>query len=433
MTTTISFIVVLGILVTVHELGHFIVAKLLGIGVDRFSIGFPPKMFGFTKGETEYCISWIPLGGYVKLRGEGPDEEVVDADDPTLFSTRPPQQRGAVIIAGPIMNLVLAFIVMPLVFMVGMSVPTYLGDAPVAGWVEPGSAADRAGFIVGERIVSVSGADVDSWEAVFETMTAGSTTPQEVVVEGTGGSRTLTIDPPREDERGYGILPPMAPAIGSLTPGYPAQEAGIEKGDLILSLGGVPVSHWSEMARVIHGSAEKKITVVVKRGEETVSLEVTPRLDEASGHGLMGISPLSDTMVRRFGPVESLKRGAQRNLELLGMTFSFLWDLVSGNSSISNLGGPIMIFQVTGQAAKAGLAELLAFMAFLSLQLGVLNLLPIPVLDGGHLVFLTAEGLLRRPLDIKTQVIAQKVGFFLLITLIIVISYNDVLRLISSR
>jgi regulator of sigma E protease len=160
---------------------------------------------------------------------------------------------------------------------------------------------------------------------------------------------------------------------------------------------------------------------------------VTPRLDEASGHGLMGISPLSDTMVRRFGPVESLKRGAQRNLELLGMTFSFLWDLVSGNSSIKNLGGPIMIFQVTGEAAKAGLAEFLAFMAFLSLQLGVLNLLPIPVLDGGHLVFLTAEGLLRRPLDIKTQVIAQKVGFFLLITLIIVISYNDILRLISSR
>jgi regulator of sigma E protease len=206
----------------------------------------------------------------------------------------------------------------------------------------------------------------------------------------------------------------------------------MEKGDRIVSLGGIPVSHWSEMARIIHGSADKKITVVVKRGEEVVSLEVTPKLDEKSGRGLIGISPMSDTVVRRFGPVESVKRGAVRNLELLGMTFSFLWDLVTGQSSIKNLGGPIMIFQVTGQAARAGLAEFLAFMAFLSLQLGVLNLLPIPVLDGGHLVFLTAEGLMRRPLDVKVQEMAQKVGFFLLILLIIVISYNDILRLISS-
>lgn len=431
MTTTVSFIVVLGILVTVHELGHFIVAKLFGIGVDRFSIGFPPKMFGFTKGETEYCISWIPLGGYVKLRGEEPDEEIVDADDPALYSSRPPHQRGAVIMAGPVMNLVLAFIVMPLVFMVGISIPSYLEDAPVTGWVEAGSAADRAGFVVGDRIVSVSGSEVATWEGAYEAMTAGATGPQEVIVEGSGSTRTLTLDSPAKDEQGYGIQPPMAPAIGSLTPGYPAEQAGIEKGDLVLSLGGVPVSHWSEMARVIHGSADKKITVVVKRGEEKVSVEVTPRLDEKSGHGLMGISPLSEKVVRRFGPIESIKRGAQRNLELLGMTFSFLWDLISGNSSIKNLGGPIMIFQVTGQAAKAGLAEFLGFMAFLSLQLGVLNLLPIPVLDGGHLVFLTAEGVLRRPLDIKTQIIAQKVGFFLLISLIIVISYNDILRLLG--
>jgi regulator of sigma E protease len=432
MTTTVSFIIVLGILITVHELGHLLVAKAFGIGVDRFSIGFFGKMFGFTHGETEYRVSWLPLGGYVKLRGEGPEEEVVDPDDPALFNTRPPHQRGAVILAGPIMNLVFAFVVMPLVFMVGMSVPAYLDDPPVAGWVEPGSTADRAGFAVGERIVSMDGAEVADWEDVFEIIATGTGQSHQIVVEGVSGSRTLTLEPPEEGERGVGVQPPMDPVIGSLTPGYPAQSAGIKKGDRVLSLGGGPVNHWSEMARIIHGSADKKITVVVKRGEEVVSLEVTPKLDEKSGRGLMGISPMSDTVVRRFGPVESVKRGAVRNLELLGMTFSFLWDLVTGQSSIKNLGGPIMIFQVTGQAAKAGLAEFLAFMAFLSLQLGVLNLLPIPVLDGGHLVFLTAEGLMRRPLDVKTQEIAQKVGFFLLILLIIVISYNDIVRLLSS-
>jgi regulator of sigma E protease len=225
----------------------------------------------------------------------------------------------------------------------------------------------------------------------------------------------------------------MEPTIGALTPGYPAQKAGVEKGDRILSLGQIPVSHWSEMARIIHASAGKALTLKVLRGKEELSLSVTPVLDEKTGRGLMGISPMSENVIRRFGPVEAVVMGFERNVELLGMTFSFVWDLVSGQSSIKNLGGPIMIFQVTGEAARAGMAQFLAFMAFLSLQLGVLNLLPIPVLDGGHLVFLTAEGILRRPLDLRTREMAQKVGFFLLILLIIVISYNDILRIFGGR
>jgi regulator of sigma E protease len=187
------------------------------------------------------------------------------------------------------------------------------------------------------------------------------------------------------------------------------------------------------MARIIHASAGKALTLKVLRGKEELSLSVTPVLDDKTGRGLMGISPLSEKVIRRFGPVEAVVMGFERNVELLGMTFSFVWDLVSGQSSIKNLGGPIMIFQVTGEAARAGMAQFLAFMAFLSLQLGVLNLLPIPVLDGGHLVFLTAEGILRRPLDLRTREMAQKVGFFLLILLIIVISYNDILRIFAGR
>jgi regulator of sigma E protease len=187
------------------------------------------------------------------------------------------------------------------------------------------------------------------------------------------------------------------------------------------------------MARIIHASAGKALTLKILRGDEELSLSVTPVLDEKTGKGLMGISPMSETVVRRFGPVEAVTMGIERNLELLGMTFSFVWDLVTGQSSIKNLGGPIMIFQVTGEAARAGLAQFLAFMAFLSLQLGVLNLLPIPVLDGGHLVFLTAEGILRRPLELRTREMAQRIGFFLLITLIIVISYNDIIRIFGGK
>jgi regulator of sigma E protease len=433
MTTTISFIIVLGILITAHELGHFLVAKALGIGVEKFSIGFPPKMFGFTKGETEYCISWIPLGGYVKLKGEGPEEVVEDPDDPALFSARPPYQRAAVILAGPVMNLILAFIVMPLVFMVGMAVPSYLDDPPLAGWVEPGSPADKIGIVPGDLMLNVNGEESATWEQFFEKASQAGDNKLEIQVKGLTGVRSVTLDLAEAEDGRTGIQPPMEPTIGALTPGYPAQKAGVEKGDRILSLGQIPVSHWSEMARIIHASAGKALTLKVLRGKEELSISVTPVLDEKTGRGLMGISPLSENVIRRFGPVEAIAMGFERNVELLGMTFSFVWDLVSGQSSIKNLGGPIMIFQVTGEAARAGMAQFLAFMAFLSLQLGVLNLLPIPVLDGGHLVFLTAEGILRRPLDLRTREMAQKVGFFLLILLIIVISYNDILRIFAGR
>jgi len=435
MVTTISFIIVLGILVTAHELGHFLVAKALGIGVERFSIGFPPKMFGFTRGGTEYCISWIPLGGYVKLKGEGPDEmeSAQDPDDPALFSGRPPHQRAAVILAGPVMNLILAFIVMPLVFMVGMAVPSYLDDPPAAGWVDPGSPADKAGIVPGDLMLGVNGEETDTWEQFFNKASQAVDNKLEIQVRDTAGIRSVNLDLEETEGGLIGIQPPLAPIIGALTPGYPAQEAGVETGDRILSLGQIPVNHWSEMARIIHASAGKALTLRVLRGEEKISLSVTPVLDEKTGKGLMGISPMSENVIRRFGPAKAVAMGFNRNLELLKMTFSFVWDLVSGQSSIKNLGGPIMIFQVTGEAARAGLAQFFAFMAFLSLQLGVLNLFPIPVLDGGHLVFLAAEGVRGKPLDVRTREMAQRVGFFLLITLIIVISYNDIMRIFSGR
>ncbi|NOY86269.1 MAG: RIP metalloprotease RseP [Deltaproteobacteria bacterium] len=433
MTTILSFIAVLGILVLVHESGHFLVAKAMGVGVDRFSLGFPPKMFGVKKGDTEYCVSWIPLGGYVKLRGEDPDE-VADPQDPKMYSTRSPGQRAGIVAAGPVMNLILAFILMPMMFMIGINIPAFFERPVEVGWVAPDSPAEAAGLRPGDLVVRFNGEKTGDWEALFKAVSAaaGETATVDLVRD----NRTLSIVVAGKDLKGnsgLGVFPPMAPVVGSLAPGYPAEKSGIKEGDLILAVGGLPVTHWNEMAQVIHGSPDKTITVVVKRGSEKLQVQVTPRLDEKTGRGFIGISPKSETITRRFGFMESISRGFKRNIELLKLTFGFLWDMITLHASIKFLGGPIMIFQVTGQAARAGLSEFIAFMAFLSLQLGILNLLPVPVLDGGHLFFLGLEKIKGRPLTPHVRETAQRIGFALLILLIVVVSYNDILRLFSGR
>lgn len=431
MTTMISFIIVLGILITVHELGHFLVAKAIGIGVERFSIGFPPKMFGFTWGETEYCVSWIPLGGYVKLKGENPEEADENPDDPKHFMSRPAYQRAAVIIAGPLMNLIFAFLLAPLLFIIGMNIPAYLEKPAVVGWVEPGSPADNAGVVRGDRITEINGHMVAAWEDLLGKVPPAG--PVNLTFEDSGGSHTVTLDTSGEKPGTLGVYALMDPVVGKLESGYPAKKAGIRVGDRILSVGGVPVSHWLEVARIIHASPEKSITFVLKRGGRKVSLTVIPRLDVQSGHGLIGISPKVETVKRRFGLSEAIKEGTKKNFEVLSLTINFLWDLVTLHSSLKNVGGPIMIFQISGQAAKAGLAAFIELMAFLSLQLGILNLLPIPVLDGGHLVFLAAEGIKKKPVNMKIRETAMKLGFFFLLLLILIISYNDIVRLVSSK
>jgi regulator of sigma E protease len=253
-----------------------------------------------------------------------------------------------------------------------------------------------------------------------------------VITDGNRRSLQLDLDSMKDDVP-LGIMPHIDPVVGSLTPGFPAQAAGVEPGDTILSVEGTPFTHWNEMAQIIHSSPGKPLTIEVRRDTAVMIFEVIPRLDEGSGRGLVGISPRTESNIKRYPFVESIKRGFNRNIDLLGLTFGFLGELLTFKASIKNLGGPIMIFQVTGQAARAGVAEFLAFMAFLSLQLGVLNLLPIPVLDGGHLIFLGAEGALGKPIKPQAVAMAQRVGFFLLILLILVISYNDIVRLLANR
>jgi regulator of sigma E protease len=444
MLTLLSFVVVLGILIFVHEFGHFAVAKSLGIGVETFSFGFGPKLFGFRLGGTDYRVSAFPLGGYVKMTGENPGEEppspaasaprAANARDPKSFSTRPVWQRGAVVLAGPVMNLILAFAVLPTVFLLGIRVPAYLEQPVVVGWIAPGSVCELAGVGRGDRVVSADGRAVDDWERLYNILSETPAGDIPLAVVRAGQEIRLTL-PWKGKETGedLGISPPAEPVIGALTPGYPAVKAGLKKGDLVLSVGGVTVSDFAEMAQIIRTSGGKPLNLKVRRGADVLKIEVTPRLDGKSGRGLLGVVNETPYTVRKYPMASAVSEGTKLNVERIGLTFRTLRDLLTLRGSIKEVGGPIMIFQVTGSVARSGLIELIGFVAFLSLQLAIFNLLPVPILDGGHVLFLGVEAVIRRPVRVKHREIAQQVGLALLLLLILVVSYNDIVRLVTTR
>ncbi len=449
-----SFIVVLGILIFVHEFGHFAVAKLLGVGVDVFSFGFGPRLFGVRAGDTDYRVSALPLGGFVKLRGENPGEPpreempgAVSPDwsavapssdgaeaDPRSFASRPAWQRSLVVMAGPAMNLLLALAVLPAVLMLGIRVPAYLSQPVAVGWITPASPAEMAGLGRGDLITSADGRTIDTWERLY-TVLSDSPAGTVHLTAVRAGQEVSILFPWKGREAGedIGLYPPAEPVIGGLEPGYPAEQAGLRKGDLVLSVGGVTVADFNEMAQIIRASPGKTLTLKVRRGEEIMRIEVTPRLDAKSGRGQLGVLSEPPTELRRYSFASALGEGTELNLERVGLTFHTLGDLLTLRGSIKEVGGPIMIYQATGTVARAGLPELLGFIAFLSLQLAIFNLLPVPILDGGHVLFLGVEMATRRPVKVKHREVAQQVGLALLLLFILVVSYNDIVRLVTTR
>jgi len=430
MYTLLVFIICIGILIFVHELGHFIAARIRGIRVLKFSLGFGPKIIGKKIGDTEYLISALPLGGYVKMAGENMTD--VSTNAPDEFSSKSVSDRATVVLAGPLMNIIVSFLLMPLVFFIGINMPAFLEEPPIVGWVEDGSPASNAGVMVGDRIMKMDNKHVSDWEDV---VTVISTRPElGIMMEIESGNEIKEVFLARGEETqvgggGYaGILPDLPPVIGKINKGYPAEKAGFREGDRIVSLDGNPVISWYQVSSYIRSHVDKDIVITVKRDNEEVTAAVKPMKDQAAGYGVIGIINQQKTLVKKFGVIESITQGLGRMYELTKLTFDVLKRLFSLKLSIETLGGPIMIAKLTGEAAQSGISDLIAFMAFMSLQLGILNLLPMPVLDGGWIVFLIIEKIKGSPLNKKTMEVAQTVGFALLITLIIIVSYNDILR-----
>jgi regulator of sigma E protease len=428
LTTIVAFVFVLGVLIFVHELGHFVAARRIGVRVITFSLGFGPKVLSFRRGDTEYAVSAIPLGGYVKMAGESPDDPRSGNADEFLSKTK--WQRFQVLIMGPAMNILLAVVLMWVVLLQGAQVPAYIDQAPVIGSVADGSPAEQSGIQRGDRIVRVGGREVATWEdlAIAIGTKAGRDVPVELVRDG----KTLTVEVTPDTQGKYevgdiGVFPNVHPRVLSVSSGDPADKAGVKPGDVVLAVNGEPMTLSQQLSNAIAKHPNEPITLTVRRGEAVQDIRVTPV--QRGDKGLIGISIGEEVKTIDPGPLEALEMSLQRNYEFSGLIFRTLGGLLTRETSPRQLMGPVAIAQLSGEYAAAGFIALLSLMASISLNLGILNLLPIPVLDGGHIFIMAIEGLARRDFSARMKEQMLLAGFVLLMLLMVTVIYNDLTRI----
>jgi regulator of sigma E protease len=436
LTTILAFLFVLGVLIFVHELGHFVMARRVGVRVLKFSLGFGPRLVGFTRGDTEYVISAIPLGGYVKMAGENPDDPRSGRDDEFLSKSK--WERFQILIMGPLMNLILAVVVTAGVLMNGAEVPAHLSKPPVVGQVRPDSPAAKAGIQRGDRIVTVAGRDVQTWEqfAVGVGTRAGRETDIGVEREGKRFTVKATPAPQTKFEIGdIGVIPDSHPVVGALLRGAPAEKAGLQVGDVILRVDEATMTSPEHLIAAVSNKANTSVKMSVMRSGSPRDVTVVPEANTgrcpslASGAGCIGISIGEEVTLIKPGPIDAIGMSIKRNYDQAGLIFMTIGQLVTRETSTRQLMGPLAIAQLSGESAQQGWVPLFALMAMISLNLGLLNLLPIPVLDGGHIFIMALEGLARRDFSLRVKEKMFLAGFAVLLMLMVTVIYNDLTRI----
>jgi regulator of sigma E protease len=434
MQTLLAFAFVLGVLVFVHELGHFLVARWHGVRVLTFSLGFGPKLLSFRRGDTEYCLSAIPLGGYVKMAGENPEDQPQGAPDEFLSKSK--WQRFQILLAGPAMNMILAVLLLAVVLSQGDRVLAFLSRPAIIGVVQEGSAAAQGGMLPGDEVVRINGREIRTWEDLEIAVTSRADRDVDFVVRRGGQERSLTIRPtttkvPLQSDTTFevgtiGVLPDTYPVIDAVNPGDPADKAGLQKSDVILSIEGKRMVYSRNVSDALKTRAGQPTQILVRRGGAEVPITVTPV--QRGANAVIGITLGNETITYTPGPIEALGLSLKRNVATAGLILITLGELFTGDASPRQLMGPVGIAQLSGASAREGWVELFALMASISLNLGLLNLLPIPVLDGGHMAIMGMEAVARRDFSLAAKEKMLFAGFMLLMALMVTVIYNDLTR-----
>ena len=428
--TILAFAIVFGVLVFIHEFGHFFVAKLVGIRVETFSFGYGKRLLGVRRKGTDYRISLIPMGGYVKFLGEG--EYFSDGGKQTLppdhFLAKTRWERFLVMVMGSAMNIALAIVIFSGINMIGVTVPSYQDEKPVIGFLEPGSPAEKAGLEIGDEILSIDGKNMKTWNDV--EITVGSKPDRLMNVRVRRDSEEVQIQMRTEKRTRYalgyaGFTGEILTEVYAAKPGSPAEKAGLLPGDVILEIDGRPVYYY-QFVQTIEKNPGNELEFFVLRNGKQLILHATPRLEGKVGSIGMYLQPQSE--LKKYGFFAAIIESIRENVRNAFLVIRFIRDLIVGRASTQQLGGPLEIASFSYMALQMGFLAMLSWIGLISLQLGVINLFPIPVFDGGQIFVLALEGLFRRDFSPKVRQIWMQVGFVIFVFLIVFIILNDIVK-----
>jgi len=434
LTGIIAVVLGLGLMILIHEFGHFIMARFFGVRVDVFSIGLGPRLFGVKRGATDYRFSAVPMGGYVRMAGENPSGERTGDPDEFLSKTR--WQRMFIILAGPTTNLILAVVLTAGIFIYGGEQPTYAEKPVVIAGVMKDSPAQQGGMQPGDHVVSFAGAQNPSWDRIaLELALSAPGGDEPVVVERNGQRVSLTV---KSDVQPFAVLgyPTEPVLVGGLVSGAAAESAGLMAGDAILSADGQPIQSPYQLSEFIQQNGGRSIELEIERNSQRRKISLQPGWgDPGDGKArwLIGINYRFATVERSYSVPAAVVKASQFHVVLGSKMLNMIGQLFTGRASMKQLQGPLGIVQESSRAARRGFAELISFMALVSLNLGVLNLLPIPILDGGHIVMLGIEGVLRKDLSLKVKERILTTGMVLLLAVFLFVTFNDISRLLGLK
>jgi len=431
--SVIAFIVVIGVLVVIHEAGHFGMARFLGAPVEVFSVGFGRRLWGFERGGTDYRISLVPLGGYVRIPGLGPDESDVVGDGAEEIDLLPRWKRALILLAGPVTNIIAAVFFIGIAYMMGVETPAFRDEPPVVGWIDPGSPAADVDLEAGDLIVAVDGNPVTMWLELETSIVTSAEHEVVLDVEREGRRHQVAMVPESVTRYGFGysgLQPPVDPVLVQVPPGSAASAAGLKPGDRILAIDDEPVEQFYDLIRLISPRPDEEITMRLLRDGSELEISLIPR--DVGGEGKIGVPLIPPSKIEHLGPIAAFSTATRDCRRMTVETFRIIGRLFSGKTPLSQISGPLGIAQISGEAARSGLDSLIWFMGLISLQLGIFNLLPIPILDGGHLTIIAFESTIRRDLSLKLKERILEVGFYALILLMVVVLFNDIVKILPN-